>query len=481
MRTISLAVQRILLLSILTTISFSAAAQSEGVDNPFLFEFDNTAPALVTDRHMAARMAGYRALHYCTGVFTGSLSEAQLEESLSRRGSSDAETVIDREKKTVSVYYSSDMEPRIAAWRRGLGCTQLPIGATLELADDLPEFQPSVEIPNFDNQPWPMGDRDATAPLTNAKDAAVNTVLDEAFRNADGVYGGHTWGVVVVQDGKIVAERYEPGWDLHSPSRTNSMCKSISVSLVGIAVRDGLVDIHRKTPLDAWRTTGDPRAEITLNNLLQMGSGLYTEGGRNPQIELYGSGAPPSEVSVYTVVDSRPGDRYVYAGSDTIMATKAVREAINDDANWYSFPHQEFLWKIGMTRTTLETDWKGDFLISGQCWSTAWDFGRFGMLYLADGVWNGERILPEGWSDYVSTLAPAQPASYYDGGRGYGAQFWILDGMEGLPKAYTPLGAAGQYGVIIPSANLVVVRRGFDFDGGFNVAKFSADVMNALE
>jgi CubicO group peptidase (beta-lactamase class C family) len=212
-----------------------------------------------------------------------------------------------------------------------------------------------------------------------------------------------------------------------------------------------------------------------------MGSGLYTEGGRNPQIELYGSGAPPSEVSVYTVVDSRPGDRYVYAGSDTIMATKAVREAINDDANWYSFPHQEFLWKIGMTRTTLETDWKGDFLISGQCWSTAWDFGRFGMLYLADGVWNGERILPEGWSDYVSTLAPAQPASYYDGGRGYGAQFWILDGMEGLPKAYTPLGAAGQYGVIIPSANLVVVRRGFDFDGGFNVAKFSADVMNALE
>ncbi|MDP6653519.1 MAG: hypothetical protein QGF90_15670, partial [Gammaproteobacteria bacterium] len=190
MRTISLAVQRILLLSILTTISFSAAAQSEGVDNPFLFEFDNTAPALVTDRHMAARMAGYRALHYCTGVFTGSLSEAQLEESLSRRGSSDAETVIDREKKTVSVYYSSDMEPRIAAWRRGLGCTQLPIGATLELADDLPEFQPSVEIPNFDNQPWPMGDRDATAPLTNAKDAAVNTVLDEAFRNADGVYGG---------------------------------------------------------------------------------------------------------------------------------------------------------------------------------------------------------------------------------------------------------------------------------------------------
>lgn len=459
----------------------STSAQLEGLDDPFLFEFQNTTPALVTDRHITARMAGYRALHYCTGIFTGDLNESQLEESMSRRGVQSAQTIIDREKKTVSVAYASDMEPRIAAWRPGLGCTQLPIGASLDLIDSLPRFQPSVEIPNFDNQPWPMGDRDAKASLPAEKETAVNAVLDEAFRNAEGEYGGHTWGVVVVKNGRIVAERYENGWNMHNPSRTNSMCKSISASLVGVAVRDGLVDIHSKTPLDAWRSKGDPRAEITLNNLLQMASGLYTQGGRNPQIELYGSGAPPSEVSVYTVVDSRPGDRYVYAGSDTIMATMAVREALNDDASWYSFPYEEFLWKLGMTRTTLETDWKGDFLISGQCWSTARDFGRFGMLYLADGVWNGEQLLPEGWSDYVSTLAAAQPGSYHEGGRGYGAQFWIYDGLEGLPKAYTPAGAAGQYGMIIPSADLVVVRRGFDFDGGFNIARFSADVMNALD
>jgi CubicO group peptidase (beta-lactamase class C family) len=164
------------------------------------------------------------------------------------------------------------------------------------------------------------------------------------------------------------------------------------------------------------------------------------------------------------------------------MATMALREAVHDDVRWTSYPQQEFLWKIGMTRTVVETDWLGDYLISGQCWSTARDFGRFGMLYLADGVWNGERILPEGWSDYVSALGPAQPASHARGGAGYGGQFWIHDGREGLPdKAYTPNGAAGQYAMIIPSANLVVVRRGFDFSGGFNVARFSADVMNALE
>jgi CubicO group peptidase (beta-lactamase class C family) len=104
------------------------------------------------------------------------------------------------------------------------------------------------------------------------------------------------------------------------------------------------------------------------------------------------------------------------------------------------------------------------------------------MLYLADGVWNGERLLPEGWSKYVSTLAPAQPPSYFKGGPGYGAQFWVHNGREGLPEvAYAANGAGGQYAMVVPAANLVVVRRGLDVDSNFNIAKFSADVLKALE
>ena len=135
---------------------------------------------------------------------------------------------------------------------------------------------------------------------------------------------------------------------------------------------------------------------------------------------------------------------------------------LDDDARWLVYPYRELLWKIGMTRTVIETDWRGDFLISGQCWSTARDFGRFGLLYLADGVFNGERLLPEGWAEYAAALAPAQPASHARGGPGYGAQFWIYGGLEGLPDvAYAANGAGGQYTMIVPSANLVVVRRGF--------------------
>jgi CubicO group peptidase (beta-lactamase class C family) len=212
-----------------------------------------------------------------------------------------------------------------------------------------------------------------------------------------------------------------------------------------------------------------------------MASGLYTESGRNPQGEIYGSGAPATEVSLLNIVDAKPGKRYVYAGSDTILSTRAMREAFNDDAQWVSFPHRELLWKLGMTRTIIETDWTGDFITSGQCWSTARDFGRFGMFYLADGVWNGEHILPEGWSKYVSTLAPAQPASRARGGAGYGAQFWVYGGMEGLPEvAYSPGGALGQYAMIIPSKNVVIVRRGLDRGEGFKLAKFSADVLKAM-
>jgi CubicO group peptidase (beta-lactamase class C family) len=345
----------------------------------------------------------------------------------------------------------------------------------------LPRLPDAVQVPDLDARPWPLGDAKAIATLPRARTKALNVVLDDAFKDQEGAYRGNTWGVVVIKDGKIVAERYAAGWDLHTSSRTNSMCKSLSVTLVGIGVKRGLLDVHKPAPLKTWQRPGDPRGAITLNDMLHMASGLYTESGRNPQGEIYGSGAPASEVSIPNIIDSKPGARFVYAGSDTILSTRALREAVNDDAQWLSFPHRELLWKLGMTRTLIETDWTGDFITSGQCWSTARDFGRFGLFYLADGVWNGERILPEGWSTYVSTLAPAQPASRARGGAGYGAQFWIYGGMEGLPEvAYSPGGALGQYAMIIPSQNVVIVRRGLDRGEGFKLAKFSSDVLKAM-
>jgi CubicO group peptidase (beta-lactamase class C family) len=442
-------------------------------------------PPLITSRHAAAQAAGVRALHLCTGYFATEAPRALIDETAATNANpiapADSRTEIDEQAKTVSVYYGQDMPPRIAVSRPVIGCTMLPIGASLKLAAALP--RPAITPPNFDDQPWPMGDKNATGKLPARKQVAVEKLIDEAFRDQQSVYTGITWGVVVVKDGKIVAERYQHGFSQHIAARTNSMCKSIGGSLVGVGLKQGLLDLFRDAPLAEWRQPGDPRGQITLNDLMHMASGLYTEGGGNRQPDIYRSGASSSEMAPLNMLDSKPGTRFVYAGTDTIMAVRSLREALNDDAAFLTFPYRELLWKIGMTRTIVETDWKNDFISSGQCWSTARDFGRFGMLYLADGLWNSERILPVGWSKYVATPAAAQPPpGGMGGGARYGAQFWLYGGMDGLPPdAYSPYGARGQYAMIIPSRNLVVVRRGFDPNDEFKIARFSADVAEALK
>jgi CubicO group peptidase (beta-lactamase class C family) len=439
------------------------------------------APRAGTARHSTAQSAGIRALHLCTGYFATpaprSFTDTIAKTSANPIAPPETPTQVDEEGKSVSVYYTEDLPPRIAVARPILGCTLLPVGALKALSAGLP--QPKATAPNFDDQPWPMGDRNATASLPAKQRAAVESVIDEAFKDDKGVYRGITWGVVVIRGGKIIAERYQYGFDAHRQARTNSMCKSISGTLAGIGIHKGLLDLHRKTILREWRAHGDPRGEITINDLMQMSSGLYTESAGDRQSDIYGSGAAVSEAAALNVVEYKPGSHFVYAGADSLLIVRALRQAINDDEAFLTFPHRELLWKTGMTRTLIETDWKNDFVTSGQCWSTARDFGRFGMLYLADGVWQGERILPKGWSTYVSTPAPAQTAR--EASPRYGGQFWIYGGMAGLPElAYSPNGSRGQYAMIIPSRDLVVVRRGFDGREGFDIAKFSADVMSAV-
>ncbi len=437
-----------------------------------------------TPRHIAAQQAGVRALQLCTGYFTVDAPRAFIDATAATSASPiappTARTEVDEQAKTVSVWFADDMPPRIAVARPVLGCVMLPIGATDKRAPTL--LRPTLTAPNFDNQAWPMGDRNATAALPPARKTAVEALIDDAFKDNDSLYKGTTWGVLVVHRGKIVAERYQHGFSEHMPARTNSMCKSVGGTLVGVGIRKGLLALDRKAPLAEWRRPGDPRGEITLRNLMQMASGLYTDGAQDPQNEVYTSGAAAAEVAGLNMMDAKPGSRFVYSGTDSILAVRALRQAFNNDAEYPAFPYRNLLWKIGMTRTIMETDWNNDFIVSGQCWSTARDFGRFGMLYLADGVWNGERILPEGWRRYVSSRGPAQPSKPSIGGDAdYGAQFWLHGGMEGLPQdAFSAFGSRGQYAVIIPSMDLVVVRRGFDRESPFRIQKFAADVVRAL-
>jgi CubicO group peptidase (beta-lactamase class C family) len=428
-----------------------------------------------TPSYIASANASLRAVALCSGLWSG----GQTRELIERRilpPASDLKTEIDEARRIVQVTYSNSMPPRIVVWRNVLGCVQLPAGATLDDINDLPQVSPSLRAPNLDDRPWPTGDRDATSELSAAEKTALGQVVGAAF---DGkTYGGITWGVIVVKEGKIVAERYDPDFGVHVGHQTHSAAKSFASSMVGIATKKYRLDIKRPGALQEWRKTGDPRGRITVEHLLHMSSGLYGEGGGSPQSDIYYQGDTVEGRAVTNHLDSLPGTRFLYNPPDTMLLMRAVRQAVDDDEKFLVYPFEELFWKIGMTRTVTSSDWNGDFLMSGQTYSTARDFARFGLLYLADGVWNGERILPEGWTSYVATPGPVQPAG---NGPRYGAQFWLYGGQAGLPaETYSPNGGQGQYAMIVPSRNVVLVRRGIDEASGFEVAKFAADVLSAL-
>ena len=431
-----------------------------------------------TPRRAAASQAATRAVALCSGMWDGGRSIEQINADNGGLGGTESmKTDIDYARRIVSIRYSDVMPPRIVAWRPVLGCVQLPIGATEDALRFVPQVAAGTVRPNFDAQDWPMGDRNASGRLPEAKQKALDAIVNQGFDGS--TYGGRTWGILVVKDGKIVAERYAMGFDMHQSAQTHSAAKSFASSLVGIATWKYGLDIDRPGALEEWRKPGDPRNAITARHMLHMSSGLYGEGGGSPQSDIYNGGATVADRAATNMLDTLPGTRFLYNPPDTMLLMRAVREAVKDDKTFWAMPFQQLFWKIGMTRTTPASDWNGDFLMSGQTYSSARDFARFGLLYLNDGVWNGQRIVPEGWPKFVATPGPVQPA---DNGPRYGGQFWIYTGIDGLTaEAYSPNGGQGQYAMIVPSHKAVIVRRGFDSGSGFKIARFCADVLAAID
>lgn len=435
------------------------------------------------DRYGQSQMASMRAMNICSGLWQGGLDLPTIERELNGRDASfgaladQGGTAIDHAARVVSTHYAADMPPRHVVWRPVIGCIQLPPGADLSQAQALPRLPDGFAAPDLDDLPWPTGERDALRPLAGERAARLDALLARAF---DGeTFGGRTWGVVIVHQGKIIAERYAEGFGPHTASQTHSAAKSFSSTLIGIAQGQGILSVEDDHLLAQWSSPGDPRAGITLANLLHMASGLNTRGMAPPRfMDAYTQGLPVTDAVAGNFLATRPGSQFLYSPADTMLLLRALREAMNDDARNLRYPYETLFWRIGMTRTSMNVDGQGNTFGSGQAWSTARDFARFGLLYLHDGLWNGERILPAGWASYVATPAPAQPAE----GPGYGAQFWLYGPDQGLPAgSFTPSGGQGQYAMIVPAHDLVVVRRGTDTGPGFDIARFTAAAIAALE
>jgi CubicO group peptidase (beta-lactamase class C family) len=345
----------------------------------------------------------------------------------------------------------------------------------MDAASSLPQL--GTAVPNFDTRPWPMGDQKASA-RPSGNEAMIKQVVASAFDRRTYGQGSETTAVLVVERGRIVGERYRADLHRHSSQRTWSVAKSIAGTVVGAAAQKGLVDVKAPAPVPEWQRPGDPRRAITTDQLLRMASGLNSDHAGNRTDALYFGGIALADQAGSLPLVRPPGTEFRYANNDTVLAIRGLQHVLGDGRESLRFPFEALFWKIGMTRTVPETDWRGHFVLSSQVWTTARDLARLGLLHLQNGVWNGERILPAGWNDYVRSHGPAQPATGY----GYGATWWTFPKASGLPQdAIVAQGNRGQYVVVIPSLSMVIVRRGFDGSGmSFDLARFTTDLLRAF-
>jgi CubicO group peptidase (beta-lactamase class C family) len=317
-------------------------------------------------------------------------------------------------------------------------------------------------LPDPSLTPWPMGDLlTAEPPPAGLDTARLRQAVDTAFANPEGL----TAGVVVVYRGRIVAERYANGAHRDMQLESWSMGKSITGTLVGMLVHQGALRLDDPAPVAEWRKTpGDPRAAIRVIDLLRMSSGLRFSRGSPEDLPgyhdhdlIYTGAIDAFQFSVTRDPQFPPNTVGRYRNVDVMTLGLLIRDAVKARGEEYlTWPQRALFDKIGIRRQVLETDPYGNFLLSGYDYGTPRNWARLGMLYLNDGVWSGERLLPEGWTRLVSTPAPAWADS------SYGGMVWVNGrGTWPLPRdAFAFRGAGGQETYVVPSLDLVVVRMG---------------------
>ena len=371
---------------------------------------------------------------------------------------------------------------RHAVHRPGFGCTLVPRNGSLA---PVPTLHPAGAAPPDTGQ-WLAGTPSA-APRETAADHRLQAVLDSAFAEPATGPARRTLAVVVVHDGRIIAERYAAGYSPLHRFPGWSMAKSVTSALVGIRAGDGAIALDAAALRPEWQD--DARARITLRQLLQMSSGLAFDESYSPNggaTRMLFDAADAAAVAAASPLAHPPGTRWQYSSATTNLIAEYVRRSFGGDhAAYLAFPRARLFDRVGMRSAVLEVDAAGTFVGSSFLYATARDWARFGQLYLDDGVWQGQRILPAGWVAFSVTPAPAAPM-----GR-YGAQWWLNAGDASdttrrawpeLPRdVYWASGFQGQYVAVVPSQRLVVVRLGLtDDEAAFPLGPFLRAVIDAV-
>jgi CubicO group peptidase (beta-lactamase class C family) len=389
---------------------------------------------------------------------------------------------VDRARRDVSVALFGLFRSH-AVYRDGVGCT-LDHGAPI--AD--------AAVPTDDQPVVPLLPDIAGAAVVPPATLELAAALDRAFAEPDAPPFRHTRAIVVVKDGRIVAERYADGIGLDTPLLGFSATKSVVSALIGILVRQGKISLDTPAPVAAWQGQDDSRHAITVDQLLRHTAGLAL--GSSLQANIGAALEPVNrmkflqdDMAAYAEsvpLQTPPGSAWNYNDGNYLILSQLIRNAAGGNAvDVIRFARRELFAPLGMRHVTLQFDGAGTVEGSSQMLASARDWARFGQLYLNDGVAGGQRILPEGFVNYSASPTPGAFV-------GYGAGFWtnLGDSMGakyrialGWPRdAFFAKGSIGQYVIVIPSERLVIARFGrtanwpLDADG---VSRLVADVVAA--
>lgn len=416
---------------------------------------------------------GYAAKIVCSNVFLASREPGEvLAVDVQAPGHPLLRLVnvdVDRDAGTVTAHLLGAIAPSTAVKREGLGCSSVPDGAAME--ENVPSLAGDMK-PTVSDAAWPVG---AGA---GAADPAITALLADPVLAGPGMRA-----IVVVKDGRIVGEAYGRGFSAATPLLGWSMAKTVNAAIIGRLVGEGKIGLDDRELFPDWKA--DERAAIRIRDLMGMESGLEFN-------EDYGDVADVTrmlylepDMAAFTAdkpLVAKPGEIFNYSSGSSVLLARIWMDRLGDAARALAYPKTALFAPLGMTSAVMEADAAGTFVGSSYIYATARDWARFGLFLLQDGVWNGDRLLPEG---YVAMMQQPTAASK---GRFTQGQAWQVgtggaaDEAFGLPQdAYWMLGHDGQSVAIIPSERLVVVRLGLTpLKLGYQPQKLVKAVMDGL-
>lgn len=412
---------------------------------------------------------GYGAKVLCSSVFLSGRNAADIESQDLDFFPVNLATFVVNVKDSSVTSSMFGFAKRKAIYRGGLGATLVNDLSEQEIRSQHFKLAVPVRI-NTDTIPWPMGDKLPDSFPAGIDPLQIVKAVDELFNARDTSFTNQTRALIVLYNGQIVAERYAPGFTAQTRLTGWSMTKSITGALAGILVKQHKLNVDDHPSLPQWQDNTDPRRRIRIKHLLQQTSGLeFEEVYHKPSHAnrmLFMKGDAAAYAASHPLIHE-PGTEFHYSSGNTNILSGIFRGILKDE--YHSFPYTELFYRLGMYSAVLEPDASGTFVSSSFCYATARDWARFGLLYLNDGIFNGERILPDGWIKQSITPSTAS------GGEEYGFQWWLSE-----QEMFYADGYEGQNIFVIPSKKLVVVRLGLTRNSHWGEEKFLEQVMRSV-